>query len=189
MVMNSPKIIAVVGMPGSGKGVVSNELATKDYPVVHFGHMVYEEVERRGLDIVKDEVSVRHDMRKKEGLAVMAVRAAKKADELIAEGQNVIIFDGLYSWTEYKFLSEKYGSSLYVVAVVAPKNLRYQRALSREDERRKYTLDDLIKREVDEIENMEKGGPIASADYYINNDGSMKSFVSSIKRMCRELDL
>lgn len=187
--MKKTKVIAIVGMPGSGKGTITDELEKKNYPVIHFGNMVYDEVNKRGLDIVADEVFVRHDMRKNEGAAVMAKRATAEADKLLSAGENVVIFDGLYSWTEYKFLSDKYGPGLYVVSVVAPKNLRYQRVLDRDDKHRQYTLDELIAREIDEIENMEKGGPIASADYYINNDGTMKEFKADIKRMCKILGI
>lgn len=176
-------------MVGSGKGTVSNELEKRGYPIIHFGNMIYEEVERRGLDIVDAETSVRHDMRKQEGLEVFAKRVVDKARRLIDDGEEVIIFDGLYSWSEYKHLAKTYGKQLTVIAVVAPKETRWQRASRREDNRRKYTVADVIKRELDEIENMEKGGPIAYADYYIYNDGTLEEFLEKLSNLCEKLDI
>ena len=80
-----------------------------------------------------------------------------------------MLLDGLYSWSEYKYLSEKYGDSLLVIATASPKHVRRQRVLNRKDAHRHYTLDQLITREIDEIENLEKGGPIAYADYTLAN--------------------
>ena len=187
--MKNYKIIAVVGMPGSGKGTITDELEKNGYPVIHFGNMVAEEIEKRGLDFVKNEVFVRHDMRKTDGPAVMAIRAATKADSLLENGKPIIIFDGLYSWTEYKYLEDKYGDSLTIVAVVAPKVMRRKRAIARRDGKRIYTIDKLIKREIDEIENMEKGGPIAYADYYIYNDGSLDDFKSKLDSHRKKLKI
>lgn len=182
-------IIAVVGMPGSGKGAVTDKLQKLGYPVVHFGNMVYEEVRRRGLNEVKDEIFVRHDMREKEGLAVMAVHAAEKADKLFSESHTTVVFDGLYSWTEYKFLKDKYGKQLHVIAVVAPRKIRHARVLSRDDGHRKYTEEQLNIRELDEIENMEKGGPIAYADSYIDNSGSFEEFEQKLNKTLKDLGL
>lgn len=167
-----PKIIAVVGLPGSGKGTCTDYLTQKyGWPLVHFGHMVYEEVERRGLDIVKYEKEVRMDMRAKEGNEVLAKRAAARAVELAKKGAKVVIFDGLYSWTEFKYLDAQFGTDMLMIAVNAPRKLRHERTLARKDAHRQYTLEDLISREYAEIEQMEKGGPIAYADYTIlNND-------------------
>lgn len=58
-----------------------------------------------------------------------------------------------------------------MIAVAAPRQERYRRVLARQDGHRKYTsVDQISTREVDEIENLEKGGPIALADYTIVND-------------------
>lgn len=168
--MKQHYVIALVGMPGSGKGTCTTHLSQKHgWPIVHFGNMVYEEVQRRGLDNVNDEVFVRNDMRAKEGPAVLAKHVARQADGLFDEGAQAVLLDGLYSWSEYKYLSEKYGDSLLVIATTSPKHVRRQRVLNRKDAHRHYTLDQLITREIDEIENLEKGGPIAYADYTLAN--------------------
>lgn len=186
--MSGQKIIAFVGMSGAGKSVCVNYLAEKyGWPVVHFGSMVYEEVQRRGLDNVRDEIPVREDMRAKEGAAVLAKHASKKADKYISEGAETVLFDGLYSWSEYKHLAERYGENLTTVAVLTPKVLRRQRVLEREDEHRKYTLEQLIRREVAEIENLEKGGPIAYADYMLVNDGTIDDLTAKLENVISEV--
>ncbi len=171
---NFPKVIAIVGMMGSGKGTAVEYLTGKyGWPSVYFGGMVYEEVARRGLDIVRDETAVREDMRVKEGPAVLAKRVAVKARELLDQGAETIVLDGLYSWSEDKYLRQEFGDDIVIIAVIAPKKLRRERLLARVDQRRTYTLDDIIKRETTEIENIEKGGPIAYADFYVMNDGDL----------------
>jgi dephospho-CoA kinase len=181
------KVIALVGMPGSGKGTCTDYLAEKyNYPVVHFGNMVYEEVQRRGLDNVNDEKFVREDMRVQDGPAVLAIHATKKADTYFDNGKNTVVFDGLYSWSELKFLSEKYGENLIVVAIAAPRQERYKRILNRKDSHRKYTSVDQIKeRDIAEIENLEKGGPIAFADYTIVNDLSPDDMLNKLETVLK----
>lgn len=183
------KIIALVGLPGSGKGTCTDFLhETYGWPIVHFGHMVYEEIERRGLDIVKDEKFVREDMRAKEGNAVLAKHAARKTKEHAAHGERVVVLDGLYSWSEYKYLLEEFGDSLTMIAMAVPKKLRHERVLERKDAHRQYTLDQLIAREYAEIENLEKGGPIAYADYTILNDGDVPHTISQLTKILKEIN-
>ncbi len=169
----SNKIIAFVGMPGSGKGTCVEYFTNLGAPNVYFGGMVYEEVEKRGLDRVKDEKEVREDMRKTEGPAVFAKRAATKARQYFAEGIPLVIFDGIYSWSEYTYLKEAFGDIITVVAVVTDRNMRHQRVLARKDGRI-YTAEEVEARDRAEIENLEKGGPIANADHYILNNGTME---------------
>ena len=163
------KIIVLVGMSGSGKGSCTDYLEDKGLPKVYFGGMVYEEIKKRGLDKVRDEKFVRIDMREKEGKAVLAKRAAQKADDYFEQGYKYVVFDGLYSWTEFKYLKEKYHNNLLVICTVSDMHIRRQRALTRKDGR-SYTHHDLDRRDIQEIENIEKGGPIAFADYYILNN-------------------
>jgi dephospho-CoA kinase len=185
------KVIALVGMPGSGKGTCTDYLGeTYSWPVIHFGNMVYEEVQRRGLDNVRDEIFVREDMRAQEGKAVLAKHVARKTHEYAANGAPVVVLDGLYSWSELLYLREEFGDSLSVVAVAAPRKLRYQRILNRQDSHRKYTSEQqIINREVAEIENLEKGGPIAQADYTIVNEQATADMTGKLDEIIAELGL
>lgn len=184
------KVIAFVGMPGSGKGTCTTYLNEKyGWRVIHFGNMFYEEVQRRGLDNVKDETFVQKDMREKEGPAVLAKHVLKKAQTYFDEGDTVVVLDGLYTWPEYKYLDQELGENLTVIAITAPKKLRRQRVLDRKDSHRTYTLEQLINREVGEIENIEKGGPIAMADYTLVNDTTPEELLTKIDQLLQEIKL
>jgi dephospho-CoA kinase len=186
-----PIILTFVGMPGSGKDTVTDYVAKKhDVPVVHFGNMVYEEVYRRGLDIVKDEKAVREDMRAKGGKAVLAKLVAKKARSYLAEGKPHVVLNGLYSWSEYKHLNQEFGRQFVCVALAAPRTIRYQRILDRNsttDKHRQYTVEQIEAREVAEIENLEKGGPIARADYTLVNDREAQHLYDQVDELLKKL--
>lgn len=184
----NPKIIAILGMPGSGKGTTVDYLEQKyQLPNVYFGGMVYDEVRARGLDIVTHEKEVREDMRTQEGPAVLAKRAAAKAHELLDSGVETVILDGVYSWSEDKYLREEFGDSYITFANVNPKHIRYQRAVGRKEDHRSYSLDQVKARDIQEIENLEKGGPIAYADYYLANAKDLDELKAQIDTLMHEL--
>jgi len=56
------KILAIVGMSGSGKSVVVDYLTDKGYPKVYFGGMIYKEMERRDIERTADGES-KHPVR------------------------------------------------------------------------------------------------------------------------------
>lgn len=179
---SKPIILAFVGMTGAGKDICTDYVAQKySKPVIHFGHIVYEEVAKRGLDIVQHEKTVREDLRAKEGLDVLAKRVSAKTRNYIANGETRIILNGLYSWSEYKYIAQEFGDQFVCVAITAPRQLRYQRLLTRKDTHRQYTLQQIIDREVAEIENLEKGGPIARADYTLLNNRSLDELHKQIE--------
>ena len=169
-------------MPGSGKGTCTDYLHdTYSWPVVHFGNAMYDELVRQGYDRVKDENWFRKKLRDDHGPAVLAMLVSKKADEYIAGGNKTVVLDGLYSWTEYKYLRDRYSDNLMVIAVAAPRQLRYERILKRRDSHRKYTsVEQIIEREITEIETIEKGGPIAYADYTLVNDTTPETLTNKL---------
>lgn len=164
------KVVAIVGMPGSGKTVVSNYLRSKGFPVVSFGAVILAELQHRGWPLNLDnERVVREDLRRKHGMDVCAALTLPRIRAELAR-HPVVVIDGLYSWSEYKTLKREFGDALVVVAIVAPRALRYARLASRNE--RPHTETEAADRDWHEIEVVEKGGPIAIADFTVANDGS-----------------
>ncbi|HEQ71726.1 MAG TPA: hypothetical protein ENN69_04490, partial [Spirochaetia bacterium] len=166
--MSMRKIIATVGMCGSGKGVVGDYLEQQGFAKVYFGGLTIEEVKRRGLPVNEaNERAVREELRKTHGMGAFATLSLPEIERHLKDGSRVLI-DGLYSFSEYKILREKYGDDLLLVAVFTPRELRYERLAARQE--RPLTKGEAISRDYAEIENIEKGGPIALADYTLVND-------------------
>lgn len=166
------KIVAFVGLPGVGKSSAVDYLTGKGYPKVYFGGVVLQALKDAGLDDTPDnEKYMREKLREDEGKDVIVNRIVKQINNLIAAGQHRIIADGLYSWTEYKILKREFPGELTVVAIVAPKHLRHRRLAERPV--RPLTAAQANDRDWSEIENLEKGGPIAIADHTIINHKDM----------------
>jgi dephospho-CoA kinase len=182
------KIIAFVGLTGSGKSAAVEYLTGKGYPKIYFGGIFYEAMTEAGFTPGDWEVEnkFRSDIREKEGNDFIAIRAVQQARNLIASGQRRIILDGIYSWTEYKIIKHEFPGELTVVAVVAPKHLRKSRLANRP--KRPLTSAEVDQRDWAEIENIEKGGPIAIADYYITNDSSTEKLYAQVDDVVKHID-
>ncbi len=173
-------IIAVVGLAGSGKSVVANYLEGLGYDKIYFGGIVIEEVKRRGLAVEeKNERLVREELRKRHGMGAMAILSVERIKSLLADNKKVLI-DGLYSMSEYKILKEEF-PEMTTLAVFTPRKLRYDRLESRTH--RPLTNEESKSRDYAEIDNIEKGGPIAIADYTIINDSSMEDLCTSLEKV------
>ena len=173
------KIIAFVGLAGTGKSTAVEYLTDRNYPKVYFGGIILEEVAKRGLELTQEnEQPIREELRATEGKDFVVKRIVKQIHDLINAGQHRIVADGLYSWTEFKVLKQEFPGELTVVAVVAPKHLRKHRLANRPV--RPLNSDQVDRRDWAEIEGIEKGGPIAIADYYIHNDSDLEHFHQQI---------
>ena len=163
------KIIAFVGLTGSGKSTAVEYLTEKGFPKVYFGGILYQAMRDAGIEITfESQKTFREEIREKEGKDFVVKRAIKQIRELIEAGQHRILLDGLYTWTEYKTLKHEFPGEMTVVAVITQKHLRKARIASRNE--RPLTSTEVDQRDWTEIENIEKGGPIAIADYYVMND-------------------
>ena len=181
------KIIAFVGLTGSGKSTAVDYLAEKGFPKVYFGGILYQAMRDAGIEITfKSQEEFRDRIRKEEGNDFVVKRAIKQARDLIAAGQHRILLDGLYSWSEYKSLKHEFPGEMTVVAVVTPKHLRKSRLASRAE--RPLTSAEVDQRDWAEIENIEKGGPIAIADYYLMNDKDTDNLHAQIDTLLTRIE-
>lgn len=187
MTHSDTKIIAFVGLAGSGKSSAVTYLAEKGYPKIYFGGILYDEMRAEGIDITPEsQQQFREDIRAREGKDFIVNRAVTQARNLIEAGQHRIIIDGLYTWTEYRILKREFPGELCVVAIVAPKRLRHRRLANRPE--RPFTEAEANQRDWSEIENLEKGGPIAIADHYIINDSSLDDLHTAIDRVVADIE-
>ena len=183
------KILAIVGMSGSGKSVAVDYLTEKGYPKVYFGGMIYKEMEKRGIERTEDgesEKEFREMIRATEGKDWVVRQVIKEVNDLVAAGQKRIILDGVYSWTEYRILKHEFPKNLSVMAVVVDKKLRYKRVARRPG--RAFDAAAIRERDRSEIENLEKGGPIAAADYYVLNNGTIEEMEVRVNEILKEIE-
>lgn len=181
-----PRTLALVGMPGAGKTICAEHLAEREYWTLRFGALVVDEVRRRGWPVnAENERLVREEMRDRHGMAAMATLSLPRLQAALAEGRNIVI-DGLYSFSEYQLLRAKLGAPLLLLAIVAPRRLRYQRLASRPI--RPLSGEQALQRDIREIERLEKGGPIAMADYTLLNAGTTAQLLAQLDDLLRRLD-
>jgi len=187
--MENVKILAIVGMSGSGKSVLVDYLTDKGYPKVYFGGMIYKEMEKRGIERTEDgesEKKFREMIRETEGKDWVVRQVIAETKNLIAAGQKRIVLDGVYSWTEYCILKHEFPRALSFVAVVVDKELRYERVANRPG--RSFDAAAIRERDRSEIENLEKGGPIVAADYYILNNGSIEDSTKRLDEILKKVE-
>ena len=178
------KLIAVVGMCGSGKSVASEILVSKNYKRVYFGGVTMDKLKEKGLSITpENEKMMREKLREDLGMGAFAKILLPKIKELVVTDD--VVLDGLYSWDEYKILSDEFGSQLVTLAVVCDKELRYKRLKNREE--RPLTKKEAINRDLSEIENIAKAPPIVYADYYIFNNGSLEAYKKRLEEILKQI--
>ena len=166
------KLIAVVGMAGSGKSIATDYLKENGWTKIYFGGAVYDRMRKEGIEITPEsQKEYRENLRKQYGMG--AVAEILKFDIENAYKENNTVLDGLYSWDEYLILKEKF-PNLKLICVCCDKEIRYERIANRID--RPFNHDEIIRRDLTEIENLAKGGPIAYADYYIFNNGNLDDY-------------
>jgi dephospho-CoA kinase len=170
-------------MAGAGKSAVSGYLRELGWLLVYFGGVTLAELDARGLPHTpENEKQVREELRQQHGKDAFAKLCLPKIKDSLAGGPTVI--DGLYSWAEYLFLQKNIPRPMYVLAVCAARALRYARLAARPV--RPLSPPEAQARDYAEIENLDKGGPIALADFTVINDSTQKDLRDAIDRILRE---
>lgn len=188
------RFIALVGMAGSGKSVVADELIRQGYQFFRFGQITMDIIKEKGLEINEiNERAIRENVRKEHGMGAYALLNIPKIEKFLESGH--VVGDGLYSWSEYKILRKKFGNKMFVIAVYAPPALRYERLSARkrlsEDKDirfRQITSDQARSRDFAEIENIEKAGPIAMADFTLLNTGNIQNLIDQLNTALNKIE-
>ncbi len=173
------KVIAIVGMAGSGKStaaeILLKHLGEKGFKI-RFGDITEKLVRREGLELTQEnERKVREKIRKELGMDAYAKLNEGKIKEALDKGK-VVIIDGLYSWEEYLYLRERF--KLVVLNIHASPKVRYKRLAKRKE--RGLSPEEAWERDKAEIEGLHKAGPIAMADHVIINEDDLDTLEKNL---------
>lgn len=181
------KIVAFVGLAGAGKSSAVEYITEKGFPKIYFGGIIYQAMAEAGIEVTPESQQVfREEIRAREGKDFVVKRAVQQVNDLIEAGQKRILLDGLYTWTEYRILKHEFPGELSVIAIVTPRRLRHRRLAVRPE--RPFTAQEATQRDWSEIENLEKGGPIAIADHFVINDGDLDALHEKIDTVLEDIE-
>ena len=177
-------MVSIVGMAGAGKSEVAKIFEKHGFKKVRFGDITDEEIKNRGLELNEEnERYIRQQLRKEHGMAAYAKLKLPRIDSSLKSSD--VVVDGLYSWEEYTLLQECYGEKCSTIAVWASPATRHERLANRAE--RPLTPEEAASRDKAEIENINKGGPIAMADFTIINEASLEELERKTERVLSAL--
>ena len=171
------KMFIVVGMPASGKNIARSYAESKDIPYFATGDVVRAEVRCRGLEPnPENTAAVSTEMRGNDGMGV-----TRKVLQVSTEtGKEMVFLEGMRSWPEIELIRQK--ADCTVIAFIAPKQIRRNRVLSRG--RSDDAPDAFGERDSREIA-YGTATPIALADAYILNTGTMEDAFEALNEIVR----
>lgn len=125
------RVVAVCGMPGSGKGEFAQVLTENKIPVLSMGDMVRAEVRRLELEEspgIFGEIAAQ--LRALHGEDVLAVRLADAVDAHL-ESNSLVLIEGMRGTAERIVFENRWGENFFSVAVVASPDVRFTRIQNR----------------------------------------------------------
>ena len=179
------KVVAVCGMPGSGKGEFAAVLEQQGVPVLSMGDMVRAEVKRQNLAEspgIFGEIAAQ--LRAEHGEDVLAVRLADAVDELL-KSHPIVLIEGMRGTAERIVFSQRWSEAFASVAVEASPDVRFTRIQNRgrseDGDRASFEVRDT--REIgwglDQI--------ILEADHHIDNNIDLATFQDNCQSWYVEL--
>jgi dephospho-CoA kinase len=185
-IMKAVKVVSIVGMTGAGKSEVARVFERNGFTRIRFGDLTDEGMKERNLEPNEEnERRVRELLRKEQGMDAYARLNLPRIEQALKSSD--VVIDGLYSWEEYTYLKGRYGKDLYLVAVWSSPRTRYARLSKRAS--RRLSLEEATSRDRAELENSNKGGPIAVADFTIINESKIEDLRKETKRIIAALRL
>lgn len=178
-------ILAIVGLAGAGKTESTEYVMKKtNWPKVYFGQVVIDGAKEQFGEVNEaNERKVREALREKHGMEALAIANLPKIKELFIKG-NVII-ESMYSWEEYLVLKKEFGENFKVLAIYSSFDTRVKRLEHRPE--RPLTLEQVTTRDASQIENLHQAGPIARAEWTINNEESKEELYSELDKIISQL--
>jgi len=176
------KAVGLTGSIAAGKSLVKETLSRKfncDY--VSLSTLIMEEtLKKKRLPVDKfNKQNLGNELRQKYGNDALI----KTAWNFMQKNKEILIIDGIRNPGEIEFLRKKLGRDAIIIAVDAPRDIRWERVQKRNKSTDPKSLEDFSK--VDDrdqgVNEPEYGQQVRKciemADYVLVNDGSSEDFM------------
>ena len=151
--------------------------------MVRFGAVTDQGLKEQNLPLTEaNEKAFREGLRQRLGMDAYARKVTPQVKKLLAD-HPLVVLDGLYSWEEYLYLKQAF-PGLILLAVYAKPPVRYARLSSRAVRPLQARLRDMA-----ELENLNKGGPIALSDFLVQNNSTLDRFHGQLRSILNELKI
>ena len=125
------RVLAVCGLPGSGKGEFASVMESNGIPILSMGDMVRAEVSRLGIEEspgIFGEIAAQ--LRAEFGDDVLAKRLCDAVDELL-NSNDLILIEGLRGTAEFDLFNSRWGDKFSTIAITASRETRFERTQTR----------------------------------------------------------
>jgi len=180
------RVIATVGLPGSGKSEAAAVARRMDIPVVTMGDVIRAECRDRGLDPATHHGEVAKALRREQGPGAIAERSLPIIEERITETDaDTVLVDGIRSDTEVDRFEAAFDEAFSLLSIEAPFDVRAERVATRgRDTPTEDGGESLEERDARE-RSFGMDDAIARADYAVSNTDSLVAFRERIETVLR----
>ena len=179
------RVLATVGLPGSGKGEAATVASELDVPVVTMGDVIRAECWDRGLDPATDHGTVAEALRKENGPAAIAERSLPVIEAEL-DDSDVVLVDGVRSDIEVDAFKDAFDADFTLVSIEAPFDVREDRLAERgRDKNADEGGESLEERDEREL-GFGMDEAMARADVTIENTDTLGTFRSRVRTLLTE---
>lgn len=173
-------VLALAGMPGSGKTTCSDILKKKGFTVIIMGDAVRREMLQKGMEL--NNKTLREyvvKIRKISPNYVLDLINKELNDAFLT--YDVVILDGVRNISEIKELKKR-GIKTAIVGIVTDKNVRFERIKNRNNSTDMSSFEEFEWREEKELK-YGVGDVLACSDYYVQNNSSIEELEHKINNL------
>jgi dephospho-CoA kinase len=188
------KIIGITGTLASGKTSVKDFFLSR-FPSSYFislSDIIEEELLKEGKELKRENfIEKGNELRKRYGDQILVEVVTLTLPEKIEK--QFLIIDGIRNPGEVEFLRKKFGKDFILIAVDAPREIRFRRLRERKKEGDPKTFEEFL--EIDETDlgkNQPEYGQnveecLKLADYLIINDGSVNELNKKLEEIAKAI--
>jgi len=183
-------IIGVAGTIGAGKETLTSFFRNKGFVYFETSAILKEILAKEGKEITRENMqNLGDELRRKEGVGALMKIMLEKA---LKDTSKNYIFDSLRNDGEAEFL-RKNCDKFFLVAVDAPREIRFKRILARNKQHDPKTWKEFLKvdeRDLHDKENhlgQQTAKLLKMADFVIINDSSLDKAMKQVEEIWRKI--